>query len=75
MEDSLPDHGEEAQVPYTVTGPSCDSSDTMFHGSMLPATLDVDDRLYIASAGAYTLSYASNFNGFEAPATLFLGSR
>jgi ornithine decarboxylase len=47
----------------------------MFHGAMLPAALDVDDRLYIASAGAYTLSYASSFNGFSPPATLFVGTR
>ena len=72
---SQPDHGEVAHVPYTVTGPSCDSSDTMFHGAMLPAGIDVGDRIYIASAGAYTLSYASNFNGFDAPATLFIGAR
>jgi ornithine decarboxylase len=69
------DHGDEPHDPYTVTGPSCDSSDTMFHGAMLPAALDVDDRLYIASAGAYTLSYASSFNGFSPPATLFVGTR
>ena len=52
------------QLPFTVTGPSCDSSDTMFYGVPLPATIDVGDRLYIGSAGAYTLSYASAFNGF-----------
>ena len=33
-------------------------------------TLTVDDRVYIGTAGAYTLSYASNFNGFPAPAPL-----
>ena len=64
-----------AMVPYTVTGPSCDSSDTMFVGVMLPAGLDVGDRLYIATAGAYTLSYASHFNGFAPPAQLFIGLR
>ena len=53
-------------LPFTVTGPSCDSSDTMFYGVALPATIDVGDMLYIGSAGAYTLSYASAFNGFDA---------
>ena len=31
------------------------------------------DELYIGSAGAYTLSYASSFNGFPPPACLFVG--
>jgi ornithine decarboxylase len=70
---SLPDHGEVPHVPFTVTGPSCDSSDTMFYGVSLPDSLDVGDRLYIGSAGAYTLSYASAFNGFAPPTPVFVG--
>ncbi|GAA2476221.1 type III PLP-dependent enzyme [Winogradskya humida] len=62
-----------AELPFTVTGPSCDSSDTMFYGLSLPATIDVGDVLYIGSAGAYTLSYASDFNGFPPPTPLFIG--
>jgi len=61
-----------ARVRTTVTGPTCDSSDTMFYGVPLPAALAAGDRLYIGSAGAYTTSYASSFNGFPPPATLFL---
>jgi ornithine decarboxylase len=64
-----------AKVRTTVTGPSCDSSDTMFYGVPLPAALATGDRLYIGSAGAYTASYASSFNGFPPPATLFLDRR
>jgi ornithine decarboxylase len=64
-----------AKVRTTVTGPSCDSSDTMFYGVPLPASLAAGDRLYIGSAGAYTTSYASSFNGFPPPATLFLDRR
>jgi ornithine decarboxylase len=64
-----------AKVRTTVTGPSCDSSDTMFYGVPLPASLATGDRLYIGSAGAYTTSYASSFNGFPPPATLFLDRR
>jgi ornithine decarboxylase len=70
---SRPDHAIAPQEPFTVTGPTCDSSDTMFFGVALPATLDVGDELYIGSAGAYTLSYASSFNGFPPPACLFVG--
>jgi ornithine decarboxylase len=64
-----------AKVRTTVTGPSCDSSDTMFYGVPLPASLAAGDRLYIGSTGAYTTSYASSFNGFPPPATLFLDRR
>ncbi|HEY0399324.1 MAG TPA: type III PLP-dependent enzyme [Acidimicrobiia bacterium] len=69
------DRAAGASVRTTVTGPSCDSSDTMFYGVPLPAALATGDRLYIGSAGAYTTSYASSFNGFPPPATLFLDRR
>ena len=71
---SLRDHADLPGLPFTVTGPSCDSSDTMFTGVTLPATLDVGDIIYIGTAGAYTLSYASAFNGFEPPVPLFVGT-
>ncbi|WP_433072898.1 type III PLP-dependent enzyme [Dactylosporangium sp. CA-052675] len=70
---SRADHALVPHLPFTVTGPSCDSSDTMFHGVELPATIEVGDRLYIGSAGAYTLSYASHFNGFAPPEPVFVG--
>ena len=70
---SRPDHAVAAQIPYPVTGPTCDSSDTMFYGAALPVTMGEGDRLFIASAGAYTLSYASHFNGFPPPSTYFIG--
>ena len=70
---SRPDHSDAPQDVFTVTGPTCDSNDTLFVGAALPSTLEVDDRLYIGSAGAYTLSYASSFNGFPPPVQLFFG--
>jgi ornithine decarboxylase len=70
---SVEDHGSVAHEPFTITGPTCDSSDTMFYGASLPATIDVDDQVYIGSAGAYTISYASSFNGFPPPVPLFRG--
>jgi ornithine decarboxylase len=69
---SRDDHDLVEQIPYTVTGPTCDSSDTVFYGAFLPATLAEGDRLYIGSTGAYTLSYASGFNGFSAPTPVFI---
>jgi ornithine decarboxylase len=52
--------------PVTVAGPSCDSVDTLFTVEPLP-DLQLGDRVYVMNAGAYTLSYASSFNGFPPP--------
>ena len=54
--------------PCHVTGPTCDSQDTMFFGVPLSRGLVPGDRVYIYTAGAYTTCYASGFNGFAAPA-------
>jgi ornithine decarboxylase len=56
---------------WTVAGPSCDSVDTMQSGVELPE-LAVGERVYVMNAGAYTLSYASSFNGFGPPETHIL---
>lgn len=56
----------------TVAGPSCDSVDVMFQKVLLPE-VEVGDRIYIMNAGAYTLSYASAFNGFGPPEVHFIG--
>ena len=71
---SRPDHFRAPAGPATITGPSCDSSDTLFYGAGLPATLALGDRVYIGSAGAYTSSYASSFNGFPPPRLLYVGA-
>ena len=49
-----------------LAGPSCDSVDVISESVALP-DLAVGDRLYVANAGAYTLSYASHFNGWPPP--------
>jgi ornithine decarboxylase len=64
---SLANHADAPHEMFTVTGPTCDSSDTMFLNEPLPASIDVGDSVYVGSAGAYTLSYASSFNGFPPP--------
>lgn len=50
-----------------LTGPTCDSQDTILFDVELSAELSPGDRVYIGSAGAYTTVYASSFNGFEIP--------
>jgi ornithine decarboxylase len=63
-------HGEDANAVntqlYTLAGPSCDSTDTMLRDVPLPE-VTIGDRLYILNTGAYTVEYASNFNGFNIP--------
>jgi ornithine decarboxylase len=54
--------------PYHITGPTCDSQDSMFFGVALSHALAQGDQVYIYTAGAYTTCYASAFNGFNAPA-------
>lgn len=57
------------QRPFHLTGPTCDSQDTILFDVPMSADLAVGDRVFIHSAGAYTTSYASRFNGFDVPAT------
>ncbi len=51
---------------WVVAGVSCDSMDVIAKGVYLPEP-EIEDRVYILSAGAYTTVYASNFNGFPKP--------
>jgi ornithine decarboxylase len=65
--------GARRLAPCTLTGPSCDSEDTMFLDARLAADLAVGDRVHVYSAGAYTTAYASRFNGFDVPRTYLAG--
>ena len=59
----------DERCAYHITGPTCDSQDTMFLGVPLSRGLVPGDQVYIYTAGAYTTCYASTFNGFSAPTT------
>ncbi len=50
-----------------LTGPTCDSQDTVLFNTALSADLGCGDRVYIGSTGAYSTAYASRFNGFDIP--------
>jgi ornithine decarboxylase len=58
---------EAQQKSFVLTGPTCDPYDTIGAGYMLPADMAVGDRICIGATGAYSLVYASNFNGFDPP--------
>ncbi|HEY1835532.1 MAG TPA: type III PLP-dependent enzyme [Candidatus Saccharimonadales bacterium] len=57
---------------FVLTGPTCDACDTLGTDYELPSDVSVGDKLYIGAAGAYTLVYASRFNGFEIPKTYYI---
>ncbi len=56
---------------WTVGGISCDSMDVIAKGVFLPE-VEVGDRIYLLSAGAYTTVYGANFNGFPVPQVIAL---
>jgi ornithine decarboxylase len=56
---------------WTVSGPSCDSFDVIDRDVELPEP-EVGNRILIPSSGAYTISYASEFNGFSIPKTILI---
>jgi len=56
---------------WTIAGPSCDSFDVIDRGVRLPEP-EIGNRILILSSGAYTVSYASEFNGFSIPKTILI---
>jgi len=56
---------------WIIAGPSCDSFDVIAKDVLLSEP-NIGDYLLIPSAGAYTISYASEFNGFPIPRTILL---
>jgi ornithine decarboxylase len=59
------------RVNYIVAGPSCDSFDVLDRDVSLPEP-EVGSLVLIPSSGAYTVSYASEFNGFSIPKTILV---
>ena len=57
---------KEDKQTYVIAGPSCDGVDVMFKEKEM-TIVEIGDRVFIINAGAYTLSYASLFNGFKVP--------
>lgn len=57
---------EEALQKSSIWGPTCDGMDCILDTCYLPR-LNIGDWIIFENMGAYTLSAASNFNGFETP--------
>jgi len=66
---TIPAAQDRTPVPCTLTGPSCDSQDTILDQVWLPMPR-AGDRVLIGNTGAYTTCYSgrSAFNGYPAPA-------
>jgi len=60
---------------FVLTGPTCDAFDTIGSDYLLPADLDMGDKLYIAATGAYSTVYGSNFNGFPIPPIHYINQK
>ena len=65
---TIPGADSRPLVTCTLTGPSCDSQDTIMDEVWLP-TPRAGDQVLIGNAGAYTTCYSgrSAFNGYPAP--------
>lgn len=57
---------------WVVAGPTCDTKDVTLPNALLPQDMAVGDRIYLSSAGAYTQTYATEFNGFPLPSVIAL---
>jgi ornithine decarboxylase len=57
-------------VPMAITGPTCDSEDTILTDALVCRELRTGDVVHLGLAGAYTTAYASTFNGFPLPAVI-----
>ncbi|KAK9373109.1 pyridoxal-dependent decarboxylase [Lipomyces chichibuensis] len=60
----LPDNCD-GPVTASVWGPTCDGIDCITRECQLPYALDVGDWVYFDNFGAYTMSAATGFNGFN----------
>jgi len=56
---------------WVLAGPSCDAMDMISKRVELPE-LEIGDKVYVMSAGAYTTAYASRFDGFHIPRTYLM---
>lgn len=56
---------------YTLSGPSCDSVDTLYDDIYLADDIEIGDKVFFINAGAYTTGYSTYFNGIEPPKVVY----
>ncbi len=64
--------GEAGEKLFSLAGPTGDSPDIITKEALLPADIEVGDKLIIHNVGAYTLTAVSKFNGFPKPKVYFI---
>lgn len=57
---------------FTLTGPTCDSQDTILFDVPMSHDIKIGDKVYFEFAGAYTTAMTENFNGFPDPTTYII---
>lgn len=60
------------RVQYTIAGPTCDSMDIVSKKAYLPHNLVDGDFIVFQNLGAYSTTYATDFNGFPRPRVIIL---
>lgn len=61
----------KSKKKWTLAGPSCDSFDVIDKEIFLPEP-EIGSLILVLAGGAYTISYASEFNGFSIPKTVLI---
>lgn len=64
---TLGEHSSQLLDQFTLTGPTCDSLDTIAKDIWLPADIKMGDRLIVHDVGAYSTVLITEFNGFPKP--------
>lgn len=63
---------DAGEMPFAIAGPTGDSPDVITREALLPADIDVGDKLVFHDVGAYSLVAISPFNGFPKPGVYFV---
>ena len=59
---------------FTLTGPTCDSQDTVLFDVQLSSDMGLGDQVHFDYAGAYTTAFTGRFNGFPNPSSVIWDS-
>ena len=65
----VPNRTSQKKHSFVLSGPSCDSVDTIMEDVELPKNIKLGDRIFFLTAGAYITSM-EHYNGFHYPQTV-----
>lgn len=63
---------DSGEMLFALAGPTGDSADVITREALLPADVNVGDKLIVHDVGAYNLVTATRFNGFPKPVVYFI---